>query len=79
MFQKFLNFNLIYKRELLIDNLNAMKKVLTTKSDQTENKDNKSSESSIIFKVFTDLEATDIERTNKVSKIISNILKKFNI
>ena len=49
-----------------MDNLNAIKKALTTKSDQTENKENKSSESSIIFKVFTDLEATDIERANKV-------------
>lgn len=52
-------------RDLLTDSLNAMKKDMSKKSKSGDT-DRPQSEASIVFKLFTDLEANDLERANKV-------------
>lgn len=52
-------------RDLLTDSLNAMKKDLSKKNKSGDAAQTQS-EASIVFKLFTDLEANDLERANKV-------------
>ena len=50
---------------MLTDSLNAMKKDMSKKS-KSEDADKTQSEALIVFKLFADLEANDLERANKV-------------
>lgn len=50
-------------RDLLTDSLNAMKKDMSKKGGDAGKTQ---SEASIVFKLFTDLEANDLERASKV-------------
>lgn len=54
------------KKDLLHDSMNALKKDLAIK-EKTDGQ--KGDESSIVFKLFTDLEANDLARANKVSEL----------
>lgn len=56
------------KRDLLTDSLNAMKKDLSKKNKSGDAAQTQS-EASIVFKLFTDLEANDLERANKISEL----------
>ena len=60
---KLLNILLFLNRDLLYDNLNSLKKELAKNSDKKGGQ----SESSIVFKLFTDLEASDLAKANKVN------------
>lgn len=53
------------KRDLLYDNLSASKKDLDKKEKSKEGQD----ESGIVFKVFSDLDANDLARVNKISEL----------
>lgn len=53
------------KKDLLYDNLNSLKKELAKNSDKKGGQ----SESSIVFKLFTDLEASDLAKANKISEL----------
>lgn len=54
------------KKDLLHDSMNALKKDLAIR-EKTDGQ--KGDESSIVFKLFTDLEANDLARANKVSEL----------
>lgn len=58
------------KRDLLMDSLNAMKKDMSKSKAKSGNEAARTqSEASIVFKLFTDLEANDLERANKISEL----------
>lgn len=54
------------KKDLLYDSLNSLKKDLSSKKGADNDK---SSETAIVFKLFSDLEASDLARANKVSEL----------
>lgn len=56
------------KKDLLYDNLNALKKELV-KNEKSGNDSSKTDDSSIVFKLFTDLEQSDLARANKLSEL----------
>lgn len=66
------------KKQLLIDHLNESKKYLNSAKDASNKQ--ASTESSIVFKLFKDLEAEDLAKANKISELnerIANLEKAF--
>lgn len=60
------------KKQLLLDHLNESKKYLSSSSASKES--TKSTETSIVFKLFKDLEAEDLAKANKISELNERIL-----
>ena len=63
------------KRQLLIDNLNEFKMNLNKKPTKTDQKTptsntTEATANSLIFKLFSDLDESDLEKANKVTHII---------
>jgi hypothetical protein len=57
---------LFLNRQLLLDHLNESKKYLNETKGKTKENILKSSETSIVFKLFRDLESDEMARANKV-------------
>ena len=59
-------FFLMLNRQLLLDHLNESKKYLNETKGKTKENVSKNSETSIVFKLFRDLESDEMEKANKV-------------
>jgi hypothetical protein len=73
-------FIYISSRQLLVDHLNEMKKNLDAKQGSGKEKKSEKQEDSIVFKLFTDLEKSELDRANRVSELnqrLSNLEKVF--
>ena len=58
----------LFYRQLLVDYLEEIKKKLSQK--QNGEKTSEKQEASIVFKLFADLEKSDLDRANKVNLIL---------
>lgn len=62
------------KKQLLLDHLNESKKYLNETKGKTKENILKSSETSIVFKLFRDLESDEMARANKISDLNQRLL-----